>query len=271
MESLDSRRDDYVTELLELCPATILQAIEALHLWDRQIESLPRQVEIPDTGLALGSIPILQATVTDFIDNARSWWKTTDKRISEQSARHDNHKLARTRDLETIFQLKTRITETAKEVAKLTEQVARKEEEQKQCSKLAKDSADRLIDLDTLLKPFASLAEQIKAQQRQKLENRQGYEDFLQAKKLADELSARKEALDSAKSNHENARKSLNEKRPYPESREKSVRSGEAGACKRGLSKQTRGGHFHSDEPDARPKRNGSSAVALQRMAGCLQ
>lgn len=211
-EALKSMRKGYLAELSNLCPHTILKTIDALVGWDERFEPLPNQVELPKTELASGRIQTLQAAVADFISRTRSWWMATDNLFCERAADHDKNKWQRTRDLETVSQLIKRSTETAKEVSKLTEQIAAKEGERKQATKLAKESAENVKELDEQLKPFASLAEQIKAQQKQKGENRKGYEDFLKAKKLADELAARKEALDTAKNSHANAQNSLKEK-----------------------------------------------------------
>lgn len=211
-DSLKTRRAEYIAELLELCPVTVLQAAEVLIRWDKRIESLPKQVELAVTESAPGSTPTLQASVADFISQIRTWWKATEEIFLQRSSEHETSKSERTRDLQTVSQLKSRISEISKEVTQLAEQVTMKDEERTRCTQLAKECADSLIGLDEQLKPFASLAEQIKAQQQQKNENHEGYENFLKAKIVANELSARKEALDLAKGKQAEAKLSVEER-----------------------------------------------------------
>lgn len=211
-EALKSLRQHYETELSELHPPSIIRAIETLAKWDQRIKQLPTAVEVTTEEITTGDIGRIQNLVEDFLDAANNWWKTTNTRYGERAEAYEKTKSHRTRDLETLSQLKSRISENMNEISKLQEQAAARKTEREQSYKLAKEYAKQIAEWEERLKPFKSLTEHIKSQQKQKDDNRQGYEDSLKAKKVADELPTRTEILNQTKRKREDAAVLLKEK-----------------------------------------------------------
>ena len=269
-ESLASRRADFLDELSDFFPEQIRQSMDALSQWAEPIEPPPGYFELPSTALTPEVTTKLHASVTVFVTQIRVWWTATHQHFSDLSAAHDKVRLDRTRDVETRAQLEARITERTDELTRLTELISKKADEKKESIRLAKTCADTCAALDEQLKPFASLPDQIKTQQKRKEENRPGYESFLRAKQVADELSIRKEAVTVAQGKQEEAALGLKEKDRLLKAASEAFDPPKARTGQSRLSSQARGGHVHPDEPDPRPQRGRRPTDPLPRMVDCL-
>jgi exonuclease SbcC len=175
--------------------ATVSDSIEWLGAWQAGCSRAPAVPKFPSKKGDAAAVAKCHGQFERFRAAAEAWWLQGDTqlkaRLKELQATASNRK-----NQETTLKLKSEaLSKLQEEIASFAKKAAAKEKEAQQHEAKATELVTQLKKVELSLQPFASLDSDLKREQGKRDANQPGYELYLGAKKLADQLSARQEKL----------------------------------------------------------------------------
>ncbi len=200
---------EFIRDLANLVPSGIPATTDRLQQWAESIEPLPAAPPSPAEDADLAALATAQKATGEFVKTVNSWWFKTEDLVSGLIDAFRREQEIRVADQQNVLNLTAQLGQLEVEIAALTT----KEKNQRDSATVFEgqsiEVAKRLTQLEQQLQPYASLAENIRAQEQLQESHRAGYQQYLGAKSLAEQLSARLRELKTGQEAETNAAASL--------------------------------------------------------------
>ena len=190
-EALETYREG----LQSLTSDDAVASYEWLLTWESKLTAMPTASKISAKKIDSAKVAALQEQLTIFVSEAKAWWEKTSGAIKTRIKAFNDEEKTRNAQESTFSQYSEQLIRLNTEIQGLTHKAATKETEAKQHDREVKNLATQLEKLDGDLKPFVNLDTDLKREQLKQDANRIGYERYLGAKKIADDLAARQTRL----------------------------------------------------------------------------
>jgi exonuclease SbcC len=185
----------YVDGSESLVPETVTEALAWLVAWEPQIAMMPQVPKLPTENLRPQTVADLQQQFEAFVQATEARWESSDDKIKARLKASNEEAQVRRGQEVALSQSSEQLARIQKEVQGLAQKAVAKETESNQHKALSESTAVQIVKLDESLKPFVSLADELKREQQKRDLNRGGHDRYLGAKKLADDLDGRQARL----------------------------------------------------------------------------
>jgi len=205
-ETITRRFDEFCGEYRDLISADVSRAIEQLG------GPRPSFQQVPTTNWA-SELKALCADAAEQLRTVQNWF---DQSISEFARRATEHDTERQNRVKHEQEARHRITESEKlalEINKLATSAASRTVEAERLSRDAEQSAQTIKEFALILQTFATLDEDLAAQQKLKADHTDGYRRYLGAKPAADQLTERERTQQAAANAEQEATATLHTRR----------------------------------------------------------
>lgn len=200
---------DYGKEFKALVPSEIPEAVSELRAWHGGIESCPKVPALPDGELTAGHVPSLQQQAEKLKDDASTWWDKAKSRIDGRLKESETARTERTGKETQLAGHREQRSKLEGEIKGLGESAKEKGEEAERYDAEAEGFKKAVEELDEKLKPYAEIDGKIDAQKKLQDTNKADHERYLSSKKLAEDLSSRRDKLKEALEKEEERNKDL--------------------------------------------------------------
>lgn len=181
-------------ELAALLPETVAQASERLRQFETKIPTLKGSPGMPvETSPA--HLKALETQLRDFNQHVRGHQDETNAALEARFREFERMASARQKEEAELENLEKLLIKTRGETAKLAQDFEARRADHFRLEAEAAAFAKRASDLEDQLRPFANLESEMNAQRLKRDQNRGGHERYQHARKLADDLFARRENL----------------------------------------------------------------------------
>ena len=190
-EALETYRDG----LQGLTSDEAVSSYDWLLTWEPELTAMPTASKISAKKIDSAKVAALQEQLAAFVSEAKAWWEKTSGTIKTRIKAFNDEVKTRNAQESTFSQYSEQLIRLNTEIQGLTHKAATKETEAKQHDGEVKNLATQLEKLDGDLKPFVNLDTDLKREQLKQDANRIGYERYLGANKIADDLPVRQTRL----------------------------------------------------------------------------
>ena len=182
--------EQYIDNAQDLLADEEDKSIQWLLRWEK-LSAVSDVVKVSGPKLNLAQVVILQKELELYVQNVEEWWAKSDDIIKIRLKAFEEEKEKR-QSQQTTLKRDIRDLDTLKEYAgELKEKSAGKEDETKNHKSKTKNLIKQIVKFDQKLSAHAYIDDDIKKEQAYREKNKKGYDLYVGAKKLADEMPAR--------------------------------------------------------------------------------
>lgn len=186
-ESIERYREG----LISLVSDDAMDSLQWLAAWENQLPAAPVAPQASSKSITPAGLAGFQQRFEAFVGEADAWWELAAGLIKARLKSFQEEAKARRAKESTLDQMSEQLKGFRNEISGLGKNAAKKDAEASQHDVEIGNLTIQLAPLDEALKPFENLDEDLKREQPKRDDNRAGYDRYIVAKTLADDLAPR--------------------------------------------------------------------------------
>ena len=186
-------------EMAALLPAAVSQTLAWLHTWDVRTSTAPEVPVLPLNHISMEMLAGTATALSVFVRDSETWAKATVQIIRDRLKDFAGREKQRAAEEQQVNSLRERIQQIGMEIERLNQRITDSQRKAEEQDRQAQKSAKAKDGLEEQLKPFAELDKEIQAERQHRDQNKAGHEQYLSARKIADELPARDKQLEDGR------------------------------------------------------------------------